>query len=89
MRCDQCKYWQTDNQKRAGKLVVSRCAKALMWWDTTEWTVEDDTTDVDWDNQRRLLPESEGNKMFVQDGSDYSASLFTAPDFHCAHFEQP
>jgi hypothetical protein len=37
--------------------------------------------------ERRLLPEYEGTKMFVQDGSDYRAVLYTVADFSCAHFE--
>jgi len=71
---------------RAGSITVNRCRRAPMWWDATEWTDEPDPVN-DWGNLRRLLPQYEGTKMFVQDGSDYLAYLYTMPDFSCAHFE--
>lgn len=88
MRCDQCKFWDKDDQeqKRAGSLVVRRCEKPLQWWDASEWTDEPDP-ECEWDNLRRLLPAAEGVKMFTQDGSSYHAELLTAADFFCAHFE--
>lgn len=66
-------------------MTVRRCRKALHWWDATKWT---DATypDDKWENIRVLLEEAKGNKMFVQDASDYRADLLTAADFWCAHF---
>ncbi len=84
-RCDSCKFWDVESGKRAGSLQVGNCRKALAWWDATEWV---DSADDEWDNQRRLLPEHEGTKMFVQDGSDFMADLYTTADFFCAHFDQ-
>lgn len=84
-RCDECKFWDVECGRRAGSLRVGRCQRALQWWDATEWV---DSDDEDWDNQRRLLHEHEGTKMFVQDGSDYCADLYTTADFFCAHFDQ-
>lgn len=89
MRCDECKYWLRDKDegRRAGSLKVQPCSKAAQWWNATEWTDEEDP-DLDWDNQRRVRPEFEGTKMFVQDGSDYHAELYTTADFGCTHFEK-
>jgi len=33
------------------------------------------------------MPKYENQKAFVQNGSDYYASLLTKADFSCAHFE--
>jgi len=84
MRCDQCKYWNTKEQKNAVNITVSECSKALMWWDSTEWSDKNEPYDC----ARKLTKEAEGTKMFVQDGSDYTATLYTTADFYCAHFDQ-
>lgn len=88
MPCADCKFWSRDKEteKRAGSLVVNHCRRAPMWWDATEWTDEEDP-ECEWDNLRRLLPEHEGTKMFVQDGSDFVVYLYTEADFGCVHFE--
>ena len=74
MRCDECKYWNKDESRAQAN--VSLCTAAKQLWNCTEW---DDKT-----LERVLKPECSDMKMFVQDGSDYSASLYTAPDFFCA-----
>jgi hypothetical protein len=87
--CDGCRHWSRDDDdgRRAGDMKVRLCSKAPQWWDATEWTDEPDPENK-FDNLRRVLPEHEGTKMFVQDGSDYRAELFTTADFFCAHFEE-
>lgn len=90
MRCDECKHWSRGDEygerKRADGLVVRRCLRAPEWWEATEWTERDDPNEP-WQTLRTLKPEHAGTKMFVQDGSDYVAYLYTAADFFCAHHE--
>lgn len=83
-RCDQCKYWDHTERRSASSLKVHVCTKAVQWWDATEW--DDTVDDANWPN-RRVIEKFAANKMFVQDGSDYRATLYTTPDFYCAHFE--
>ena len=92
MRCDQCKFWDTDpksdnNQENRsfGDQKVHRCLKAVHWWDASEWVASDDDT---WHEMRAVLPEYKDRKMFTQDGSDYFSALLTVGDFFCAHFEE-
>jgi hypothetical protein len=84
-RCDACKHWDEESGYRAGSLRTGECHRAIMWWDATEWV--DETPNFD-DAYRRLCPQYEGTKMFVQDASDHMATLYTTADFFCAHFEQ-
>jgi hypothetical protein len=92
MRCDECKHWSRSEEqgekKRANGLIVRRCQRAPEWWEATEWR-EDGPEDPDrpFEIIRTLKPEHSGTKMFVQDGSDYVAYLYTAADFFCAHHE--
>jgi len=87
VRCDECKHWSRGDehgeQKQANGLVVRRCQRAPEWWEATAWVDSDDPCNV----VRSLKPEHSGTKMFVQDGSDYVAYLYTAADFFCAHHE--
>lgn len=83
MRCDDCKFWSKENGKKATNVEVGRCKRAIMWWDATEWV--DPPEGSDWDApDRALLPEYAGVRVFVQDGSDYFACMFTTADFFCA-----
>lgn len=92
MRCDGCEHWSRGNaygdRKRANGLVVRQCKRAHEWWEATEWH-EDCEEDADtFETIRRVKPERAGDKMFVQDGSDYKAYLYTVADFFCAHFQK-
>lgn len=93
MRCDGCKYWNlkeghTPNpnpdwpREEDVRPTVGLCEKAQPYWETTEWRPRDQGGPV-----RVSKPEFEGLKMFVQDGSDYVATLLTTADFFCAHHE--
>lgn len=90
MRCDGCKHWNEkegcgrawDDEEAALRPKVGLCTKAQPYWETTEWVRDDDDAPV-----RVSRSEFVGLKMFVQDGSDYKATLLTAPDFFCAHFD--
>ena len=81
--CENCAYWGDVDDEDIDLLGTSvrECRKAVMFWDATEWV------DRGNDYHRKLLPKYEGQKMFVQDGSDYMATLLTLPDFYCAHFD--
>ena len=87
MRCDGCKHWN----KTEGKYGTGLCEKATTFWDASEWRQYNDN---DWPDEvegalrwkRGLKSEFVGQKMFCQDGSDYTAILLTMPDFFCAHF---
>lgn len=81
MRCDSCKHWgrEDDTHDQAQVLGVRKCWSAVELWEASEWNADSD---------RVAKPEYSDQKMFVMDGSSYMASLFTKPDFFCAHFEQ-
>lgn len=86
-RCDTCRFWEPNpdvyNEEEL-RPKVGECLKAKPYWETTEWTRDDNSI---W-CVRTTKPEFEGLKMFVQDGSDYKATLLTTADFYCAHFEK-
>ena len=77
MKCETCKYWYDKDNRHHIIPNVHLCKKPVQYWDATEWG------DVD----RQLKEEHKDLKMFVQDGSDYYASLLTRNDFFCAHWE--
>lgn len=78
-RCENCAHWgkADDYGDEAQVLGVRRCAIAVELWEASTW---------DADLDRVAKPEYAQQKMFVMDGSSYSASLYTKPDFFCAHF---
>lgn len=85
MRCDKCKYWERNEQYQDETEVrsgVKECLKGKPFWECTEWRDEGNKF------YRALKPEYAELKMFVQDGSDYSAKLLTKADFGCIHFEE-
>ncbi len=83
MRCDTCQFWDpknTDAVFDTDGLDLGRCDKAMQLWDASEWSYDDD-------GERVLRTAKDaGQMMFVQDGSDYRADLYTKPGFFCAHF---
>lgn len=85
MRCDACKHWTGEDapgdRRRWNRVEVRECRRVHEMWDATEWAREGGETIL------RLKPERADDKMFVQDGSDYAAYLYTTADFFCAHHE--
>lgn len=75
--CEGCKYWDTESWMQ--ERDVRKCKRVPMLWDAFDWTADGDG--------RVLTPEYAWAKAFVQDGSDYTASLITAADFGCTQFE--
>jgi predicted acetyltransferase len=84
MKCENCKYWAKGGDEDYIKLIdAGICNKARMFWDSTEWS-ENKETNV---TERTVIKEYKNNGVFVQDGSDYRASMITQPDFGCVKFE--
>ena len=86
MKCETCKYW--DNEEDSNLIPNTHlCKKPVQFWDATEWTKITKEDGYDYDIDRHIKEEHKDLKMFVQDGSDYYASLLTRNDFFCAHWE--
>ena len=78
--CKTCKYWQHLNKDQYSEINgTSKCKKVVQAWDATQW---------DEDGQRVVKTEYKNQLFFVQDGSDYYATLLTSPDFGCVQHEE-
>lgn len=75
MNCSNCKHWGrwTYNPD------LGTCKKVVKFWEAYEWLGEGDGEVLD--------KERVNSKFFVQDGEDWSAALFTRPDFGCTEHE--
>ncbi len=83
--CESCKYWGTgddDDNKLNGSLKP--CTKVRMFYDCTDWN--DDVESENYCN-RELMDKYKDHKAFVQDGSDYKATLYVMSDFGCVQYE--
>ncbi len=87
MRCDGCKLWLKEKDSYGAIKGLGECKKVVMLWEATEWTKDEDGED-DYCN-RTVKPELVGQMSFVSDASQYHATLWTKPQFFCAHFEAP
>lgn len=86
MRCDRCQHWGSDPEPSYRAIPgIKECRKAVQLWDATEW-VKDELDDLGSPGVKRL-PKDSKQMSFVQDASDYSARLYTKPEFFCAHYE--
>ena len=84
IRCDGCQYWINDPEENYRAVSgIGECKKAVELWDATEWV----KNEGDGYTERLVKPELADQMSFVQDGSDYSASLWTKPEFFCAHHQ--
>ena len=84
--CKGCKHWREGGDEEFTKLVgAGTCSRVKQFWDSTEWQRVDDEEGLT-DEVRRVAKATE-DLAFVQDGSDYSATLITLPDFGCVMFE--
>jgi len=78
--CKTCRHWDTSAPYQPGKgLGLGECKAVVMLWDATRWSEDGES--------REIVSEHAGKKAFVQDGSDYTASLFTLADFACTQYE--
>lgn len=87
MRCGECKHWVQDEKSYRAVADLGECRKVELLWEATEWRLNEDGEPGYCD--RVIRSELVAQMSFVQDGSDYSARLWTKPDFFCAHFEAP
>jgi hypothetical protein len=78
--CSTCKHWQEWKHKTVENTTftshMGNCRMVVMWWDASEWLDEPPFT-------REISPKYTNQRAFVQDASDYSASLYTRQDFGC------
>ena len=81
--CETCKHWEKwDKDDFPFKQGIGECHMVVMFWDATTWG------DADQDYQRIIEPKFKDQKAFVQDGSDYTASLYTRKDFGCVSHQE-
>lgn len=94
MRCDQCKHWKvaSDNEEWEAKGVgFGECLAVRERWritDEVSAALEYDSEDGS-KFQTARRDALKAARAYVQDGSEYRAELFTAPDFFCALFSRP
>lgn len=92
MRCDQCKYWDTQEiepEWDAEAIGFHKC-KAIR----ERWKIQDEASQgLDWDSSNadhtwaKVRNDAlKASRAYVQDGSEYMADLVTGPDFFCALF---
>jgi hypothetical protein len=80
--CNTCKYWEQSKQNREIN-NVGNCNAVVMYWEATDWVRNSE------DDVSLQLKEPYKHKLaFVQDGSDYAASLLTLPTFGCVQHEE-
>lgn len=89
MRCDGCKYWKkaSDNEDwEAYDVGFGKCLGVRERWRITD----EASNGIEWDSaedgafQTRRRDALRHSRAYVQDGSEYRATLLTAPDFFCA-----
>jgi hypothetical protein len=73
--CEACKHWRPFESTVQYKQNMGECTKVVMWWNASDWDMEG--------NRCIIKPEYSDVKAFVQDGSDYSAALYTDKSFGC------
>jgi hypothetical protein len=91
MRCDKCKFWKDKSENpewEAGEAGFKQCLGVR-----ARWRIQDEASSgIEWDNveegqyMKRRREALKNARAYVQDGSEYRAELFTAPDFFCALF---
>ncbi len=83
MTCNKCKWWEkNENGGYKTKINLGECRRAKPFWEQTEWNGDE------YEFERVLKPECANDLFFVQDGSDYMATLLTRSNFSCKCFEK-
>lgn len=76
MNCSTCKHWTPAEAYETGySQHLGRCKATPMLWESTEWRDDAD--------ERVFKAKAEQITAFVQDGSDYSATLYTRATHGC------
>lgn len=97
-RCDGCKHWPDKSDEwEAEQAGLRRCAAVRARWDIADEASDALATEIGkrwWDEdadddkfeavRRDALRTA---RAYVQDGSQYTASFWTGPDFFCALHE--
>jgi hypothetical protein len=93
VRCDECKHWKKDSDNEEWEAKAAGFGECLGVME--RWRIMDDSvgprylaseSDDEDDYIRRRGEALKAARAYVQDGSQYRAELFTAPDFFCALF---
>lgn len=87
MRCDQCKFWKAlPEEWEPAAVGFGECERVRPRWVITD----EASAGLEWDSDeegaymRSRRDALRTARAYVQDGSEYRAELFTAPDFFCA-----
>jgi hypothetical protein len=91
MKCEACKHWKkgSDNEEwEAAGAGFGECEGVRERWviqdEASEGVERDSDEEGEFATKRREALKAA--RAYVQDGSQYHAELFTAPDFFCALF---
>jgi hypothetical protein len=91
MRCDACKHWQKDSEFEEWEAQRAGFGECLAV--RARWRIQEEATKgLVWDDRdtsqyvTKQIDALRAHRAYVQDGSQYRAELFTAPDFFCALF---
>lgn len=91
-RCDKCRYWEkSDGQDwEADGAGMNACLAVRQRWDIADEAVEGIKIGFPEDAEKYTKIRAAAlakARAYVQDGSEYRATLVTGPDFFCALFE--
>lgn len=96
MRCDQCRHWLIETRPNYGDWEAAEVGFGECKAVRERWIIQDDAgcgldrfsdepnAEDRWIEARRTALRAA--RAYVQDGSEYRAELYTAPDFFCALF---
>jgi hypothetical protein len=98
MRCDQCKYWpEAATEWEAEEAGMRQCRAVRQRWDIADEASEALSKAIGKDRYDEDAPEDkfvavrkdalQNARAYVQDGSQFTASFWTMPDFFCALFQ--
>lgn len=77
--CKTCKHWAAPEADSRRVPITGECKAVPHYWDVSEWSA---------DGRSRVIKKEYAHCLaFSQDGSDYSASLETLPDFGCVQHQ--
>ena len=76
MSCRTCRYWEEEHDHYA-HFPCGQCTKTMQLWDAVNFNYQGELVTLD---------KAKDTSMFVQDGSDYFAVLYTRPEHYCAEF---
>jgi hypothetical protein len=92
-RCDQCRHWKESAEGWEARVAGFRlCEGVRERWRITDnvkssYERPDDEPYESWEAD--IGNALKAARAYVEDGSEYKAYLWTAPDFFCALFEPP